>query len=222
MGRARAIEAKLNRNLMMVLWFHIIEVYGTPSSMVKSRKVYFPTCEICGELFTSMMAEARMCSTKCRSNAYWLRVAPQIYEPRECKECGKMFAPGYGDQRIVYCSILCGGRYARKQIPTNARKRARHYGVEYEHINLRKVFDRDGWCCQICGRKTPQSMRGKLKPTAPELDHRVPMSNGGGHLYSNVQCACRRCNRDKSNHSSVGQLPMFDVGEVPYTGYPKW
>ena len=54
-----------------------------------------------------------------------------------------------------------------------------------------------------------QKRRGTRYSNAPELDHRVPISKGGTHLYTNVQCACRDCNGKKSNRSTVGQLPMF-------------
>jgi len=91
------------------------------------------------------------------------------------------------------------------------RQRARHCGVEYEPINVFKVFERDRWHCQICGKPTPKKNRGTRYPNAPELDHRIPISKGGPHLYSNVQCACRRCNGLKSNKNCDGQLPLFGV-----------
>jgi 5-methylcytosine-specific restriction endonuclease McrA len=74
-----------------------------------------------------------------------------------------------------------------------------------------EVFMRDQWHCQICGKPTPEKNRGTHYPNAPELDHRIPMSLGGGHLYSNVQCVCRRCNLAKSNRNCVGQFPLFQA-----------
>jgi 5-methylcytosine-specific restriction endonuclease McrA len=72
-----------------------------------------------------------------------------------------------------------------------------------------KVFERDGWKCQICGKQTPRARRGYRYSNAPELDHRIPISKGGPHTYGNTQCACRACNLEKSNRSNVGQLPLL-------------
>jgi 5-methylcytosine-specific restriction endonuclease McrA len=62
------------------------------------------------------------------------------------------------------------------------------------------VFERDGWRCHLCHRKTPQRLRGTHKSAAPELDHIVPISKGGAHSYANTACSCRRCNGLKSNN----------------------
>lgn len=67
----------------------------------------------------------------------------------------------------------------------------------------------DSWVCQICGRKTPQQLRGHNKPSSPELDHIIPISKGGAHTPSNLQCACRRCNGIKSNNTEAGQLRLL-------------
>lgn len=68
-----------------------------------------------------------------------------------------------------------------------------------ENVNPIKVFERDKWKCQICGVKTPRKLRGTLDDRAPELDHVMPLSLGGAHSYMNTQCACRKCNAEKSN-----------------------
>ncbi len=149
----------------------LIEYRERPKNY-RSCKVYFPECEICGEIFTATYKDTKHCSDKCR---------------RKNKQLMKT-----GDSR----------------------KRARQFGVKYEYINPLKVFMRDGWHCQICGKATPIKNRGKFYPNAPELDHRIPLSKGGGHLYSNVQCACRKCNGQKSNKDNRGQMPLFEIAAV--------
>jgi 5-methylcytosine-specific restriction endonuclease McrA len=72
------------------------------------------------------------------------------------------------------------------------------------------VFERDGWRCQMCGEHTPRRSMGSCEPCAPELDHRVPISKGGGHLWANVQCLCRACNGRKGASLIVGQMPLFE------------
>jgi 5-methylcytosine-specific restriction endonuclease McrA len=55
-------------------------------------------------------------------------------------------------------------------------------------LTRRAVFARDGWVCQYCGA------------TAENLDHVIPRSRGGEHVWENVVAACRRCNAKKENH----------------------
>ena len=71
--------------------------------------------------------------------------------------------------------------------------RLRHYvRVPYQRavpLNRRTVFQRDGHRCQYCGRQ------------AENLDHVVPRSQGGSHVWSNVVAACRRCNTKKGGRT---------------------
>jgi hypothetical protein len=77
-----------------------------------------------------------------------------------------------------------------------------------EAIDPIKVFERDKWKCQLCGTRTPKKKRGTYDDNAPELDHILPVSKGGQHRYTNVQCACRRCNGMK-NATPLGQMLLF-------------
>lgn len=77
-----------------------------------------------------------------------------------------------------------------------------------EAVNPIKVFERDGWRCQLCKRPTPRKLRGSLDDRAPELDHILPVSVGGEHSYLNTQCACRACNAAKSN-KPMGQMLLI-------------
>src|SRR5438128_7000567 len=52
-------------------------------------------------------------------------------------------------------------------------------------LTRRAVFARDGWTCQYCGA------------TAENVDHVIPKSRGGEHVWENVVAACRRCNSRK-------------------------
>ncbi|MBO9194341.1 HNH endonuclease [Rhizobium sp. 16-449-1b] len=108
-----------------------------------------------------------------------------------------MFTTSYGDRRSVYCSEACSRRRAHRA--ARKKERARLRGVKVETVDPIKVFERDRWRCQICKSPTPSSLRGSYDDRAPELDHIMPLSLGGAHSYLNTQCACRRCNREKSN-----------------------
>ncbi|MGZ4132643.1 MAG: HNH endonuclease [Actinomycetota bacterium] len=56
-------------------------------------------------------------------------------------------------------------------------------------LTRRAVFARDGWTCQYCGA------------AAENLDHVIPRSRGGLHIWENVVAACRRCNAKKMDRT---------------------
>lgn len=180
-------------------------------------RVYFKSCAHCGTTWTARHKSTPVCSADCgRAVAAAKERARNLARcgdkgMRPCKSCGADFAPTYGDKRSVFCSAKCGAKQHRREVGKTHRKRARKYGVQYQPVNRLRVFNRDGWRCQICGQRTPRRLMGSMAMNAPELDHRVPMSRGGSHTYANVQCACRGCNIEKGNRTCAGQLPLFEA-----------
>ncbi len=70
---------------------------------------------------------------------------------------------------------------------------ARYVRVPHDRsvaVNRRTVFARDGHRCQYCGS------------AAESIDHVVPRSRGGEHVWDNVVAACRRCNTRKEDRSA--------------------
>ena len=132
-----------------------------------------------------------------------------IYPPRPscCRRCGSFYYKQNKQQRI--CTDHCReqGRLQSRRKQKSAR-RAVIRGAKIEPVDPYKVFERDGWRCQICMVKTPQSKRGSMDDRAPELDHILPLSKGGDHSYANTQCACRKCNGLKGDNA-YGQMPLF-------------
>lgn len=124
----------------------------------------------------------------------------------QCVECGTSFVPPYKDKRRTYCSDKCSRRHSRRV--RRAIERARRRSLQVEPVNPIKVFERDKWKCALCGIKTPRSLRGSCEPNAPEVDHIVPLSQGGEHSYRNVQCSCRACNGAKGSRP-MGQMRLF-------------
>lgn len=78
-----------------------------------------------------------------------------------------------------------------------------------ERVDPIKVFERDGWRCQMCRRPTPKKLKGKPKANAPELDHIIPLARGGEHSYRNTQLLCRACNSAKSDKDVGQQMRLF-------------
>ena len=54
-------------------------------------------------------------------------------------------------------------------------------------LSRRAVFVRDGHRCQYCGAN------------AENIDHIIPRSRGGEHVWENVVAACRPCNTRKED-----------------------
>ncbi|MFD3824165.1 HNH endonuclease [Streptomyces sp. NPDC058625] len=91
----------------------------------------------------------------------------------------------------------------------NVEHRVRLAGAEVvERVERRKVFERDGWTCQLCGsavlRETGQH------PDSATVDHIKPTVDGGEHSYANTHTAHRRCNRSKWGQS-VAELIAADI-----------
>ena len=116
--------------------------------------------------------------------------------PKTCKTCGGVFYSPYPNQ--LYCSERC--KRKAKPKTSSIRKRCRKYGVYYDSaVTRRRVFERDKYICQICGKPTDPSDTswGTIGPNAPTVDHIVALKNGGSHTWDNVQCAHAICNSYK-------------------------
>lgn len=68
-------------------------------------------------------------------------------------------------------------------------KRARKKAAPYEDVDPSAVYHRDAGCCGICGHR--------VDPDDWHLDHIIPLSRGGHHLYENVQVSHPLCNMSK-------------------------
>ncbi len=84
-------------------------------------------------------------------------------------------------------------RSERFEISSPSVVRLRHFvRIPYSRripINRRTVFHRDLSACQYCG------------DCAENIDHVVPKSQGGVHIWENVVACCRRCNTKKGGRT---------------------
>lgn len=60
-------------------------------------------------------------------------------------------------------------------------------------LNRRNLYARDHNRCQYCGRHYPTKEL--------TIDHVVPRVQGGGHTWSNLVCACVKCNAKKGGRT---------------------
>ena len=70
------------------------------------------------------------------------------------------------------------------------------------------IYERDGYRCRKCGRKTDDL----------EIDHIFPVSKGGKSTYDNLQTLCHRCNVQKSNTVEAGcVIPSARANKAGFT-----
>ncbi len=198
----RALHGRPDGNGTRTAW----REYGL---QFESTPVAVPVSSICVICLNPSGRIEKACAGACADRR--VRVAHCV-EPVPCRACETVFCrlPGTYSR---HCSESCQqtwDRDARKaerkrRGSTNNRKRARKFGGIVETFNPIEVLTRDRWRCQLCGVKTPKAKRGSIEDNAPELDHIVPLSKGGGHTRANTQCLCRRCNGLKSD-AARGQL----------------
>jgi 5-methylcytosine-specific restriction endonuclease McrA len=176
-------------------------------------------CVVCGEIVPVVRCKgSKTCSDECLKER-GRQKARDKYEsitgvrlraangPRPCRFCNRVIVPdhalGRGRDVCDYCNTHRG----------SFRARAHLYGVPYTHVPRKAIFERDGWRCQLCGRKVKRrssrsKSTGRLHPRTASLDHIVPLRRGGPHEEANCQCACLECNVRK-NARMIGQRRLF-------------
>lgn len=169
-------------------------------------------CRVCG-----VAGRGSVCSIECRkaenrqlSRAKFLSERSLLR--RSCLDCGARL--GNVHRRRVRCP-KCADRYEHdRRHADKAVRRARLRGVTCDaRITWTEISKRDGWRCRLCGVRTPKRLRGSNDRRAPELDHIVPVSRGGSHVWDNLQLLCRQCNGKKSA-KTLGQLALGLASEV--------
>lgn len=176
------------------------EICGQPTGWtVRSGKstVIHKACgrHTCGTI-ASYKRGCRCDSCRAANNADCLayqRSRPKVALVRQCMACGVDFNPRANQ---ILCSPAC--RQAKLGRYGDHRSRATFWAVEYERIDRAVLFERDGWTCGVC--KLPVDPAAEFPDAgAATIDHIIPMSRGGGHVWTNVQLAHFYCNTAKGN-----------------------
>lgn len=133
-------------------------------------------------------------------------ICGKSYTVREYVEsCGIKYARDNG-----VCSSECKkekakriARILHKDRRDSHRHRARKFGLAYDSsITLKKLVERDGLKCAICGEVCDWNDHSWSKysgPMYPSIDHIMPMAKGGPHVWENVQVAHIICNSEKGD-----------------------
>lgn len=187
-------------------------------------EVLLTQCIVCSCTFVAKKPRAGRASTICSDGCRKKRNLQHVrarYVPSshsvKCIRCGQTFTSS--KSYAQYCSGACKQSIKRqrrkargwKRPPQDAYwalKRARKRTATVESVNPLEVFERDKWRCHLCGVKTDKKLRGKHEALSPELDHIIPLSEGGEHSYRNTACSCRSCNSRKGAKPK-GQMRLF-------------
>jgi hypothetical protein len=180
-------------------------------SKARTKKPPIPrTCIQCSAVFMVPYecSKGVTCSKKCQTARLKEQLRGKKYRmkafPHVCVSCEKAFTNSRPSQTTCARCLL----RIYKRGKGKYRERCKRAGVPYvAGVTALKVFARDGYRCHLCGCATPKRLRGKNRPTSPELDHIIPIAAGGGHTWENVACACRSCNGKKSD-KPLGQLRL--------------
>ncbi len=161
-----------------------------------------PACPYCGGVLTSTNPRAVYCGRRCKELAKQRRDRARAEKHPRNARCGTH--SGYvlhrrrGEDACVRCKAASAKYYRsteRVAVRNDVahRRRVRLRGGAHEPISREEIFERDGWLCGICGDPVDREATWPDLMSA-SLDHIVPVSHGGMHVMSNVQCSHLRCN----------------------------
>jgi len=166
--------------------------YGNRLRAKKPKRQVELICEQCGKTFMRTEQyirkmhkytdfEPRFCSRNCLNASK--RVEREV---GECLYCGEEFEiiPG---KKEKFCSRDCARASINRVRADNA--------APTRSLRLRfRVFRRDSFRCQYCGRSPRKDPRVVL-----EIDHIRPKSAGGSDDIANLTTSCSACNRGKGD-----------------------
>lgn len=191
-------------------WQHARWCSDACANKNRKRNTIPLVCWRCGESFMGARRSQRFCSAACgrakgtglaRHAMQYPLVAtggptcvvkqpkPRTWYGCGCVDCGEAFT---ATTMRSYCSRLCMKRANRRQ-----RKALERGATKRERVYRKKVYERDSWCCQLCGFPVDPNPSRPTDRHAPSLDHILPLSLGGEHTYDNVQLAHYACNSAK-------------------------
>lgn len=155
-----------------------------PMPAPPTTPVHYWNCEHCGRTAAGRR-KRRFCTEWCRHAAAGRLPDRTEVTIDECKVCGKVHCRP-ASRGAKFCSARCAKRERR------GRRKQDKKGLVKPTLR-RKVLERDGWRCHLCGKKIPDRPF-KARPNDGTVDHLVPRSAGGGNEMSNLAAAHFLCN----------------------------
>jgi len=158
----------------------------------------------------------KVCVTDGHSSRSWTpkpqtpprRVQMARFAFATCRRCSEPFLLDRQQSMPMH------GRYCSRQcmrLDGKDRRRARKRDAYVADVWRSRIFERDDYRCQICGKRL-EMKQSAPHPKSPTIDHIVPLSAGGTHEPSNCQAAHFLCNAQKSNGTAPGGDQLLLVG----------
>lgn len=188
---------------------YILNKHGRIRSNIKIKSDLH-SCINCGSLIKKRKRYCEECNSVQWVQYYAKKHADIWTKERTCKICGRLFVKPYGSKSYLFCSSECQERNKKDSAyHTKIRRDSRLKNQHIERVYRKKVFERDNWRCQICGKKV-KADASCPHPKAPTIDHIIPISEGGEHSYRNVRTAHFICNSLRgSNATQYGDQTML-------------
>jgi 5-methylcytosine-specific restriction endonuclease McrA len=186
---------------------------GGTEGRTRSR-VWFQTCWCCERPYVARTARTLFCSDTCRRSVR-ATLARQAYDADRAAgaEVGRLrrlrLTPEQREQRLATERLRTARvGYTNTKREADARRRAAKLNAITERFDRREVFDRDRWCCGICGLKVDDKLTFP-HPRSATIDHVIPLSHGGDHTRANTRPAHLYCNVSRSNRGGPEQLALL-------------
>ena len=109
---------------------------------------------------------------------------------RRSRWCGKCSAVHSGD-----CKEQVNWKRTRKTKGKTTTERG--YGAAWRR-KRKRVIARDNGLCQPC-------LKMDIVKAFDEVDHIVPISQGGDDQLDNLQCICKSCHKHKTQREAKGR-----------------
>lgn len=200
-------------------------------------EVRYRLCRWCGAQFVRNNHDQWTCSHRCALASKRYAAGEFLASRvgwRTCRLCSVVYTSGagrtcacdlgyvhvFGDLTTFTCG--CGttwagsrrqGRVACEDCKVEAKRRAGRarraakLAVDTEPYRTVDIYERDGWVCQLCGRKVNRQLRWPHARSV-SIDHIIPLSKGGPDVPANVQCAHLGCNASKRDRPANEQLRL--------------
>lgn len=146
-------------------------------------------CDWCGEMFVAVQYAQKRCSYRC--GYMKMNSGRQFPKPRKADNCLRCGADlSHKKSHAIYCSKTC------KSMDHTFKHRGRTRMVGT--ARRAEIIRRDGSACYICGKH--------LAAKQVELDHLIPVAQGGSSDPVNLAVACLPCNRSRGARMSIRQI----------------
>lgn len=155
---------------------------------------------------------------------WWLKNAPDAWIAEYYEALGKPWSnPRLTDSEAYKLRYAIDSRFAQGERERTSTRRFVNplYAAQWEKAGLRwqRAISKDLgvsslWLrelrrqryCSYCGEQTQSRCR--------EIDHIIPLSEGGVHADENLTMACRSCNRKKGRKTLLEFMQVIDIKRV--------